>query len=53
MQQQMLQQLVDQQTMEKQKCMVELLHASKGAEALGVLVQYLVFNVSTKKLFTI
>lgn len=45
-QQQALQQLVDQQTLEKQKQMVELLHASKGAEALGVLVQYLVFNVS-------
>jgi hypothetical protein len=47
MQQQMLQQLVDQQSLEKQKQMVDLLHASKGAEALGVLVQYLVFNVST------
>jgi hypothetical protein len=46
MQQQMLQQLVDQQTIEKQKHMVDLLHASKGAEALGVLVQYLVYNVS-------
>lgn len=46
MQQQMFQQLMDQQTLEKQKQMVELLHASKGAEALGVLVQYLVFNVS-------
>lgn len=46
MQQQAIQQLVDQQTLEKQKQMVELLHASKGAEALGVLVQYLVFNVS-------
>jgi hypothetical protein len=52
MQQQMLQQLVDQQTIEKQKHMVDLLHASKGAEALGVLVQYLVFNVSRKLLFS-
>lgn len=54
MQQQMLQQLVDQQTLEKQKQMVEMLHANKGVEALGVLVQYLVFNVSTKfKQFTL
>lgn len=50
-QQQTLQQLVDQQSLEKQKQMVELLHASKGAEALGVLVQYLVFNVSIVQSF--
>lgn len=48
MQQQMLQQIVDKQTLEKQKQMVEMLHANKGIEALGVLVQYLVFNVSTR-----
>lgn len=47
MQQQMLQQLVDQQSAEKQKQLAELTHANKGVEALGVLVQYLVFNVST------
>jgi hypothetical protein len=46
MQQQMLQQLVDQQSLEKQKQVAELMHANKGVEALGVLVQYLVFNVS-------
>lgn len=46
MQQQMLQQLVDQQSVEKQKQLAELTHANKGVEALGVLVQYLVFNVS-------
>lgn len=47
MQQQMLQQLVEQQSIEKQKQMAELLHTNKSVEALGVLVQYLVFNVST------
>lgn len=48
----MLQQLVDQQTLDKQKQMAELMHANKGVEALGVLVQYLVFNVSIEH-FTI
>jgi hypothetical protein len=45
-QEQMLQQIIDQQTTENQKQMMELLHANKGVEALGVLVQYLVYNVS-------
>lgn len=53
MQQQLVQQLVDQQTLEKQKHMAELMHANKGVEALGVLVQYLVFNVSTTWIFSI
>lgn len=47
----LLQQLAEQQALEKQKQMLdarELLHANKSVEALGVLVQYLVFNVSTK-----
>jgi hypothetical protein len=43
---QLLQQIIDQQTVENQKQMMELLHANKGVEALGVLVQYLVHNVS-------
>lgn len=43
---QLLQQIIDQQTLENQKQMMELLHANKGVEALGVLVQYLVHNVS-------
>lgn len=43
---QMLQQIIDQQTAEQQKQMMELLHANKSVEALGVLVQHLVFNVS-------
>lgn len=50
-QQLLLQQLAEQQALEKQKQMLdarELLHANKSVEALGVLVQYLVFNVSTK-----
>lgn len=46
MQQQALQQLIDQQSLEKQKQLSELMHANKGVEALGALVQYLVFNVS-------
>lgn len=46
MQQQVLQQLIDQQQLENQKQVAELMHANKGVEALGVLVQYLVFNVS-------
>lgn len=46
-QQQVLQQLIDQQQLENQKQVAELMHANKGVEALGVLVQYLVFNVST------
>jgi hypothetical protein len=46
-QEQLLQQIIDQQALEKQKQMLELLHANKNVEALGVLVQYLVFNVST------
>lgn len=45
---QMLQQIIDQQTAEQQKQMMELLHANKSVEALGVLVQHLVFNVSIK-----
>lgn len=44
---QLLQQIIDQQTVENQKQTMEFLHANKGVEALGVLVQYLVFNVST------
>lgn len=48
----MVQQLVDQQAAEKQKQMAELMHANKGVEALGVLVQYLVFNVSTTSTLT-
>jgi hypothetical protein len=48
---QMLQQIIDQQTAEKQKQMMELLHANKSVEALGVLVQHLVFNVSIFFLF--
>ncbi len=43
---QMLQEIIDQQTVEEQKRMMELLHANKNIEALGVLVQHLVFNVS-------
>lgn len=46
-QEQLLQQIIDQQALEKQKQMMELLHSNKSVEALGVLVQYLVFNVST------
>lgn len=45
--QKLLQKIIDQQAVEKQKQMLELLHANKSVEALGVLVQYLVFNVST------
>ncbi|CAO1346378.1 unnamed protein product, partial [Diamesa tonsa] len=47
-QQLLLQQLAEQQALEKQKQMLEareLLHANKSVEALGVLVQYLVFNL--------
>lgn len=44
---QLLQQIIDQQSTESQKQLKELLHANKGVEALGVLVQYLVYNVST------
>lgn len=50
MQEQLLQQIIDQQSLENQKQMFELLHANKSVEALGVLVQYLVFNVSTRTL---
>ncbi|CRL07701.1 CLUMA_CG020656, isoform C [Clunio marinus] len=45
MQQQTLQQLIDQQSLEKQKQTFNVLHTNKGVEALGVLVQYLVFNL--------
>ncbi|CAG9797539.1 unnamed protein product [Chironomus riparius] len=44
-QEQLLQQIIDQQALEKQKHMLDLLHANKNVEALGVLVQYLVFNL--------
>ena len=50
-QEQLLQQIIDQQALEKQKQMLELLHANKNVEALGVLVQYLVFNVSIFPLY--
>lgn len=44
--QQQHQQLVDQHALERQKQLTELTRANKSVEALGVLVQYLVFNVS-------
>lgn len=48
---QMLQQIIDQQTAEKKNQMMELLHANKSVEALGVLVQHLVFNVSIARAY--
>ncbi len=48
----MEQQLLDQQMHEKKMVdLNNLVHANKGVEALGVLVQYLVFNVSIFYIF--
>lgn len=44
---QILQQIIDEQALEKQKQTMELMHVNKNVEALGCLVQYLVFTVST------